>query len=1626
MNKMYSNQCSEYLCKYVNLVKETVLRVSFKFTTLAIFCFIVLVPMYGNIYQSPNYYTFVHPYNDPMYANYSILNRSELTIDLTEEARIPSLCPDAVFNTATNNSSFPINVSLSGFDKGTYKFSLWLNKTQIVTQEARYWESDPITFSTTEMSYGLHELKIKVAKNDTLTIVDSAYNITVMELNTVFQNPFGDEIHVIHMLPDNYQFGGIALFVEGFDVSFGTASDFMSNLANRWHNAGLNDCTIALLKLAKPMRDARDNSMSVLAATRFIYQYYTYTEQRLSEGVRLFGFSMGGVLSRYALSFAEENSIEHYCVQYISLDAPHKGAGLNHGLQSMISNMDGFLHSGPQSLFVPASKKDLVRAVMNKMKSVVAKQLIRKNNWATPSGHTYVSGSTNYLDLFSEINEEDRSVYLPHLSVLNSDPSFINQKPGFPYKQNRIRSMSYANGSLFQSGSGTTNSVLADYDIDVFIFHSDYTAHHQDYDKQPGSVMDEYLPQHNDGGTGFDLDFTQNYAPVIVPTKSSLYLKTTSVDGTNTSDSQFEISNYNNIVSGQGLPINQYLSKFTYFDKIFYAPDPVNAQRVVGSVNLSGRDWNWIHGNSLIDNLSSATQWSKDLRNRATTIISGTMTASDLSGISINAYIEGSGIQIPLSSEFDHVRADGTWEVPFTLLTTAELKIVFSKDGFVPTVKKVWVIYNHQSGSASQPSSIPVALHQFSYQSIRVAQSGIGSFTTISDALDFVYALTDSPEYNNENIRIIVFPGNYNENLWVRIPSGGISSLEIRGTNGTQEQTTISGGSHSLTRAITVQGNNLLGSFILRDIILAGYSMPGGIVCYNNIGNVLIDNCIIKDFVVPIGYPMSGLYEFYNGIAIQSFAPTTIRRSKIFNNQGVFTQDPNLWDDQGNYYSSMGAVALASDSVIEECELYNNRAAIAGAIVLFGQNHIVRNNRIFSNRSLDPASDALVIRCNNTSGTIIIHNEFYDNGCEPNYLTSGAVVWLNSGTINNRSLVANNTFHNNMSGLPPNANYPSDLIAIHVEGDSHLKISNNIITKYPISIRNNGQLSSNSIIKNCLFWQNATNFMGSPYDVTVNPGSCFFTDPQTTEDYRPIWNTNTKSPCIDNGDPDLNANGIPWYLDPEDQDPDGTRKDIGSYHNPVQHINGYHRLNNYEVKYICISGVENHPGNQGRNTLQYVFDEYNNNDLFNIVNPILERISWIYNSDGSNASPDYIPTHYVHSQNGYKVKLLFGETLEKDIVYSGFYPGCSLNLGMYHAELNDYSTKHFITAPDQSDGNCRIDPNTGVLFRETYLGYYLPESLKPFDALLPILDDIKAILAEDWALVRIPIFGYDPQPGDPPSAYYTDLWLGSYLMNNENLAINHGEMVVVHYIGTNDVEFKLGGNNPNPPFTDSYTREMTKLFTYEEQLDYLPVFISMDLNQYEDGNKPTEIALFIDEVCKGAAVINNGEIQLNAYITNNDDLSDDLKEVEFRLYFPTKSANSIVPEYAVLNLQTGIYESKTARVSDFKGFLRVQLTKTGEVLPPAATQLFQNYPNPFNPVTSIKYDLAENSQVRMDIFNVRGQLVKTLLNQEMLSGTHSVIWDGKDGQGRSVSSGVYFYRMSLPNKVLTNKMLLMK
>ena len=88
--------------------------------------------------------------------------------------------------------------------------------------------------------------------------------------------------------------------------------------------------------------------------------------------------------------------------------------------------------------------------------------------------------------------------------------------------------------------------------------------------------------------------------------------------------------------------------------------------------------------------------------------------------------------------------------------------------------------------------------------------------------------------------------------------------------------------------------------------------------------------------------------------------------------------------------------------------------------------------------------------------------------------------------------------------------------------------------------------------------------------------------------------------------------------------------------------------------------------------------------------------------------------------------------------------------------------------------------------------------------------------------------------------------------------------------------------------------------------------------------------------------------------------------------------------------------------------------------------LKQNYPNPFNPSTTIVFELPVLEYARLDVFSANGVHVKTLINEDLFPGEHSVIWDGTDANGNFASSGVYLYKLTTESSVETHKMLLVK
>ena len=93
----------------------------------------------------------------------------------------------------------------------------------------------------------------------------------------------------------------------------------------------------------------------------------------------------------------------------------------------------------------------------------------------------------------------------------------------------------------------------------------------------------------------------------------------------------------------------------------------------------------------------------------------------------------------------------------------------------------------------------------------------------------------------------------------------------------------------------------------------------------------------------------------------------------------------------------------------------------------------------------------------------------------------------------------------------------------------------------------------------------------------------------------------------------------------------------------------------------------------------------------------------------------------------------------------------------------------------------------------------------------------------------------------------------------------------------------------------------------------------------------------------------------------------------------------------------------------------------------AKTYHLTNYPNPFNPETTISYQIKNPAKVEITVYNIKGQKVRTLVNEKKRNGLYKVIWNGKDNKNKTVASGVYLYKLNVNGKtVAVKKFLLLK
>ena len=153
--------------------------------------------------------------------------------------------------------------------------------------------------------------------------------------------------------------------------------------------------------------------------------------------------------------------------------------------------------------------------------------------------------------------------------------------------------------------------------------------------------------------------------------------------------------------------------------------------------------------------------------------------------------------------------------------------------------------------------------------------------------------------------------------------------------------------------------------------------------------------------------------------------------------------------------------------------------------------------------------------------------------------------------------------------------------------------------------------------------------------------------------------------------------------------------------------------------------------------------------------------------------------------------------------------------------------------------------------------------------------------------------------------------------------------------------------------------------------------------------------------------------------------------------FPGSSTNRTFDDSS--NPNSKLYDGSASEVSvtgisDSASIMKADLTAPQANQPPITPplteypkfSLFQNYPNPCNPETTIEYSLADSCHVTLKIYNLSGQLIKTLIDEYQQAGSHKITWYGDNDAGQEVASSVYFYRIKAGDFGSTKKMIVLK
>jgi len=306
--------------------------------------------------------------------------------------------------------------------------------------------------------------------------------------------------------------------------------------------------------------------------------------------------------------------------------------------------------------------------------------------------------------------------------------------------------------------------------------------------------------------------------------------------------------------------------------------------------------------------------------------------------------------------------------------------------------------------------------------------------------------------------------------------------------------------------------------------------------------------------------------------------------------------------------------------------------------------------------------------------------------------------------------------------------------------------------------------------------------------------------------------------------------------------------------------------------------------------------------------------------------------------------------------------------------------------------NCQYDSDVSTAANaDTWVGYYINETQTAEDALpSAVLNDCVKIQTQRWATSRATTS--DPWSSDPDELY-----------------LNHTDMVVLNTTSAHTFDWNYTRENTEPVI-----RPYAAHFEWEEEIDYLPIYVEFDPEDI-----PDEVAVYVAVECQGAEVVEELDCQICAYIL----FEESGQEIEFEFWYAGRGTKERKDSYQIHENGYPVV-SNTLFTGQPGDFYTLSFNR-GEVIEPVPYD-FCCYPNPFNPETTVSFSLDELSEVEVVIYNVRGQKVRTLVDETFRPDDYRIAWKGNDDKGHSVGSGVYFVKLKVDNKMFTNKVILLK